>query len=142
MEMSRTPERAAAAGSNVFANKDGNAFGLYRMHMGVLEWCLDDYGVYRTDRTDTTDPLAIYDGKRKVARGGDDGYFEQPTNKKIKLESKDALLRYIRSASRAHFHPGLPYPIIGLRPVLAPAVRVSLPTISKDMLIEPMGENL
>jgi len=129
-------ERKAGAGPNVFGNKEVNRFGLFRMHMGVFEWCLDDYGPYPTAKID---PAVLGEGKRKVARGGDDGYFQHPNSRKTFLQEEAEIKRYVRSASRAHFSPGVPYPIIGFRPVLAPIIPVPRPVIPDALLIEPIG---
>ena len=120
----------------MFANKEVNRFGLFRMHMGVFEWCLDDYGPYPTA---TVDPIVLGKGSRKVARGGDDGYFQHPTNKRTFLQEETEVRRYVRSASRDHFCPGVPYPIIGFRLVLAPIIPVPPPVIPNALLIEPIG---
>ena len=121
--------------TSVFADKGANALGLFRMHLGVFEWCLDDYGPYPTTRTD---PVVLGKGLRKVARGGDNGCYQHPTSRKIILEDPVEIRRYVRSASRGNFSPGIPYMIIGLRPVLAPYIKVPRPDISDEMLIEPM----
>lgn len=128
-------KRKVGAGPNVFANNEVNRFGLFRMHMGVFEWCLDDYGPYPVTNVD---PVVFVNGDRKVARGGDDGYFEHPTSKRVLLEDEAEVRRYVRSASRAHFSPGVPYPIIGFRPVLAPMIEVPRPVIPDELLIEPI----
>jgi len=123
------------AGDNVFASKDVNRFGLFRMHRGVFEWCLDDYGPYPAT---PVDPIALGNGLRKVARGGDDGSCEDPTDGRTRLNTEAELMRYVRSASRADFSPGIPYLIIGLRPVLAPKIALPKPHVPSALLIEPI----
>ena len=52
-----------------------------------------------------------------------------------KLEDPIKIRRYVRSASRGRFGPGIPYPIVGFRPVLAPAINIPVPKIPKDELV-------
>jgi hypothetical protein len=40
--------------------------------------------------------------------------------------------RYVRSASRGHLMPGIPYPSVGLRPVLTPVVKVPNVTVPEE----------
>ena len=97
--------------------------------MGVLEWVLDDYAPYK-DR-DATDPVAFSDGKSKVVRGGFDTFYEDPSPKGRVYTEPNEWRRYVRSASRGHLMPGMPYPSVGLRPVLARAIKVPAPTLSE-----------
>ena len=115
-----------------------NKFGLMDMHMGMLEWVLDDYSPYAGDKAaDSTsspqvDPAVFTDGKAKVVRGGFDGFYEDPSPKgRVYTEPKE-WRRYVRSASRGHLMPGMPYPCVGLRPVLAPVIKVPLPTVPEQ----------
>ena len=107
-----------------------NKFGLMDMHMGMLEWVLDDYAPYKG--LEATDPAVLTDGKSKVVRGGFDGFYEDPSPKgRVHTEPKE-WRRYVRSASRGHLMPGMPYPYVGLRPVLAPVIKVPEPTIPDE----------
>jgi formylglycine-generating enzyme required for sulfatase activity len=118
-----------ASKSDRILNKGGvaNKFGLMDMHMGMLEWVLDDYAPYAGDSQ--ADPVVLTDGKSKVVRGGFDAFYEDPSPKgRVHTEPKE-WRRYVRSASRGHLTPGMPYPYVGLRPVLAPATTVPQPTI-------------
>ena len=115
-----------------------NSFGLEDMHMGVLEWVLDDYAPYTgRDASDSTtstssgqtsspqaDPVVLADGKSKVVRGGFDTFYEDPSPKSRVHTEANEWRRYVRSASRGHLMPGIPYPSVGLRPVLAPVVKL------------------
>jgi hypothetical protein len=100
------------------------------MHMGVLEWVLDDYASYTGG--DASDPVAFSDGKSKVVRGGFDGFYEYPSPKGRVYNEPNQWRRYVRSASRGHLMPAMPYPSVGLRPVLARAIKVPEPTIPKE----------
>ena len=118
--------------SDRIVNEGGvaNKFGLEDMHMGMLEWVLDDYSPYAGDKA--VDPAVFTDGKAKVVRGGFDGFYEDPSPKgRVHTEPKE-WRRYVRSASRGHLMPGMPYPYVGLRPVLAPVVKVPEPTIPDE----------
>jgi formylglycine-generating enzyme required for sulfatase activity len=108
------------------------------MHMGVFEWCLDDYAPYQSGKA--TDPVFFDNSKnlKKVARGGDSGYFMHPKIHNKKLEDPIKIRRYVRSASRGRFGPGIPYPIVGFRPVLAPAINIPVPKIPEDELVVPV----
>ena len=108
----------------------GNKFGVMDMHMGTLEWVLDDYAPYK-DR-DATNPAVFTDGKSKVVRGGFDGFYEDPGPKGRVYTEPEKWRRYVRSASRGHLMPGMPYPHAGLRPVLAPVVEVPRPAIPEE----------
>ena len=121
-----------AAHKDRIQNKGGvaNKFGLMDMHMGMLEWVLDDYAPYPGSKA--TDPVVFADGKSKVVRGGFDGFYEDPSPKgRVYTEPKE-WRRYVRSASRGHLMPGMAYPFTGLRPVLAPAITVPQPTIPEE----------
>ena len=113
-------------------NKGGvaNRFGLMDMHMGMLEWVLDDYAPYKG--SEATDPVAFSDGKSKVVRGGFDGFYEDPSPKgRVHTEPKE-WRQYVRSGSRGHLMPGMPYPYAGLRPVLARAIKIPQPVIPDE----------
>ena len=132
-------EKAAKAGR---ATSGTNAFNLSDMHMGVLEWVLDDYAPYKkgmaTDSTGSpqADPVAFSDGKNKVLRGGFNEFNlvanEDPiasTRKVPKKVTEKDRLRYVRSASRSWMMPAWPYSGVGFRPVLAPKIEVPEPKI-------------
>ncbi len=106
-----------------------NKFGLEDMHMGMLEWVLDDYAPYTGG--DASDPVAFSDGKSKVVRGGFDAFYEDPSPKGRVHTEPNEWRRYVRSASRGYLMPGMPYPSVGLRPVLARAIKVPEPTLSE-----------
>jgi formylglycine-generating enzyme required for sulfatase activity len=123
--------KAAKAGR---ATSGTNAFKLSDMHMGVLEWVLDDYAPYKKGMA--TDPVAFSDGKNKVLRGGFDEFNnvanEDPiasTRKVPKKVTEKDRLRYVRSASRSWMMPAWPYAHVGFRPVLAPKIEVPKPKI-------------
>ncbi len=109
------------------AHKTTNKFGLANMHMGVLEWVLDDYAPYKS--SDTTDPVSFVNGRHKVVRGGHDGFNEDPRPGSKYYSNPAARLRYVRSASRGWLQPAWPYPKVGFRPVLAPKIEVPKPNI-------------
>ena len=121
-----------AKGSDRIQNEGGvaNKFGLMDMHMGMLEWVLDDYAPYAGGRQ--VDPAVFTDGKSKVVRGGFDGFYEDPSPKGRVYTEPNEWRRYVRSASRGHLMPGMPYPSVGLRPVLAPVIKVPLPTVPEQ----------
>ena len=117
-----------------------NTFGLMDMHMGMLEWVLDDYAPYTGG--DASDPVAFSDGKSKVVRGGFDTFYEDPSPKSRVHTEANEWRRYVRSASRGHLMPGIPYPSVGLRPVLAPVVKVPELTIpEKYDTVVPSAED-
>jgi formylglycine-generating enzyme required for sulfatase activity len=118
--------------SDRILNKGGvaNKFGLMDMHMGMLEWVLDDYAPYAGDRQ--VDPVVLTDGKSKVVRGGFDAFYEDPSPKGRVYTEPREWRRYVRSASRGYVMPGMPYPCVGLRPVLAPVIKVPEPTIPEE----------
>jgi len=103
-----------------------NAWGLYDMHGGVYEWCLDAYGPY--SKKAVRDPLNKAEKPdlmtRRVARGGS---FESAHRggRETHLLKEDVAERnrYIRSASRNHFVADGISPIVGFRVVLAPEVK-------------------
>jgi len=117
---------------DMILNKGGvaNTFGLEDMHMGMLEWVLDDYAPYA--RGDATDPVAFTDGKSKVVRGGFDNFYEDPSPKGRVYGTPGEWRRYVRSASRGHLTPGMPYPYVSFRPVLAPAITIPQPVIPEQ----------
>ena len=124
-------EKAAKAGR---ATRSTNAFGLSDMHMGVLEWVLDDYAPYK--KGSATDPVAFSDGRNKVLRGGVDefnkvaNYDPIASTRKVPRKVTDAdRLRYVRSASRLWMMPAWPYSGVGFRPVMAPKIEVPKPNI-------------
>jgi len=110
--------------SDAIQNEGGvaNTFGLEDMHMGMLEWVLDDYAPYQGG--DASDPVAFSDGKSKVVRGGLDNFYEDPSPKGAVYTEPKEWRRYVRSGSRGHLTPGMPYPFVSFRPVLAPAITV------------------
>ena len=109
------------------AHKTSNTFGLANMHMGVLEWVLDDYAAYQAG--DTTDPVSFVNGKNKVVRGGHDQFNDDPRPGNRHYSKPEDRLRYVRSASRGWLMPAWPYPKVGFRPVLAPKIEVPKPNI-------------
>ncbi|MCP4200277.1 MAG: formylglycine-generating enzyme family protein, partial [Proteobacteria bacterium] len=108
-------------------HKTSNKFGLANMHMGVLEWVLDDYAPYKS--SDTTDPVSFVNGKNKVVRGGHDLFNDDPRPGNRHYSKPEDRLRYVRSASRGWLMPAWPYPKVGFRPVLAPKIEVPKPNI-------------
>ena len=117
---------------SMILNKGGvaNKFGLEDMHMSMLEWVLDDYAPYTGG--DASDPVAFTDGKSKVIRGGLDNFYEDPSPKGRVYSTPNEWRRYVRSASRGHLTPGMPYPYASFRPVLARAIKVPAPTIPEE----------
>lgn len=109
------------------AHKTSNKFGLANMHMGVLEWVLDDYAAYPTG--DATDPVSFVNGKNKVVRGGHDQFNDNPRPGNRHYSKPEDRLRYVRSASRGWLMPAWPYPKVGFRPVLAPKIEVPKPNV-------------
>jgi formylglycine-generating enzyme required for sulfatase activity len=107
-----------------------NTFGLEAMHMGMLEWVLDDYAPYTGG--DASDPVAFTDGKSKVIRGGFDNFYEDPSPKGRVYTDPNGWRRYVRSGSRGHLPPGMPYPYVSFRPVLAAAITVPAPSIPEE----------
>jgi formylglycine-generating enzyme required for sulfatase activity len=108
-------------------HKTSNTFGLANMHMGVLEWVLDDYAAYPTG--DATDPVSFVNGKNKVVRGGHDQFNDDPRPGNRHYSKPEDRLRYVRSASRGWLMPAWSYPKVGFRPVLAPKIEVPKPNI-------------
>jgi hypothetical protein len=96
----------------------------------MLEWVLDDYAPYTGG--DASDPVAFTDGKSKVIRGGFDNFYEDPSPKGRVYSTPNEWRRYVRSASRGHLMPGMPYPYASLRPVLAPAITIPQPVIPEE----------
>ena len=109
------------------AHRATNKFGLADMHMGVLEWVLDDYAPYKSGPA--TDPVSFVNGKNKVVRGGHDQFNDDPRLGNRQYSKPEERLRYVRSASRGWLMPAWPYPKVGFRPVLAPKIKVPEPTI-------------
>jgi len=109
------------------AHKTSNRFGLANMHMGVLEWVLDDHAPYKS--SDTTDPVSFVNGKNKVVRGGHDQFNDDPRPGNRHYSKPEDRLRYVRSASRGWLMPAWPYPKVGFRPVLAPKIEVPKPNV-------------
>ena len=109
------------------AHRATNKFGLADMHMGVLEWVLDDYAPYKSGPA--TDPVSFVNGKNKVVRGGHDGFNDDPRAGNRHYSKAEDRLRYVRSASRGWLMPAWPYPKVGFRPVLAPKIEVPKPNV-------------
>jgi formylglycine-generating enzyme required for sulfatase activity len=120
-------EETAKQAKNGRAHRTKNAFGLFNMHMGVLEWVLDDYAPYRAG--DAADPVSFVNGKNKVVRGGHDQFNDDPRPETRHYSKPEERLRYVRSASRGWLMPAWPYPKVGFRPVLAPRIEVPEPNI-------------
>ena len=120
-------EETAKSAKEGRAHKTSNKFGLANMHMGVLEWVLDDYAPYPTGNT--TDPVSFVNGKNKVVRGGHDQFNDDPRPGNRQYSKPEDRLRYVRSASRGWLMPAWPYPKVGFRPVLAPKIEVPEPDI-------------
>ena len=118
--------------SDAIQNEGGvaNTFGLEDMHMGMLEWVLDDYAPYQGGNA--SDPVAFSDGKSKVVRGGLDNFYEDPSPKGAVYTEPKEWRRYVRSGSRGHLTPGMPYPFVSFRPVLAPAITVPQSVIPEE----------
>ena len=109
------------------AHRASNQFGLADMHMGVLEWVLDDYAPYKSGPA--TDPVSFLNGKNKVVRGGHDKFNDDPRPGNRHYSKPEDRLRYVRSASRGWLMPAWPYPKVGFRPVLAPKIEVPKPNV-------------
>ena len=120
-------EQTAKSAKEGRTHKTSNAFGLANMHMGVLEWVLDDYAPYPAG--DTTDSASFVKGKNKVVRGGHDQFNDDPRRGNRQYSKPEERLRYVRSASRGWLMPAWPYPKVGFRPVLAPEIEVPKPEI-------------
>jgi formylglycine-generating enzyme required for sulfatase activity len=74
-----------------------NGWGLYDLHGNVWEWCSDWYGKYASSVQ--SDPTGPAEGTTRVVRGG----------------SWDAPARYLRSACRPWYAPGLRDDDLGFR---------------------------
>ena len=123
-------EETAKQASNGRTHRTKNTFGLHNMHMGVLEWVLDDYAPYQAG--DTADPVSFVNGENKVVRGGHDKFNEDPRPENRHYSKPEERLRYVRSASRGWLMPAWPYPKVGFRPVLAPKIEVPEPNIDPN----------
>ncbi len=120
-------EQTAKSAREGRAHKTTNTFGLADMHMGVLEWVIDDYAPYKSGPA--TDPVSFVNGKNKVVRGGHDKFNDDPRPENRHYSKPEDRLRYVRSASRGWLMPAWPYPKVGFRPVLAPKIEVPKPDI-------------
>ncbi len=69
--------------------KDANAWGLYDMHGGVREWCLDWFAFDTYDEISQTDPTGPREGEERILRGGD----------------RHSQAKYCRSAFRGNENP-------------------------------------
>ena len=78
-----------------------NAWGLYAMHEGVAEWCLDWWAPY-TDKAQVN-PVGPADGTVRILRGGEGGFSE---------------MQYMRSANRKGTIPDDRYETLGFRVVM------------------------
>lgn len=93
------------------AQNEPNAFGLYDMHGGVEEWCLDWYARYEAG--EQTDPHGPDQGITKVTRGG----------------SHNTPERYLRSANRLAMLPDDSHSLTGFRIVEDLVARPDLPSL-------------
>lgn len=102
------------------AQNDPNAWGLYDMHGGVEEWCLDWYGPYPDTlpaHAPETDPHGPAQGITKVTRGG----------------SHNTPERYLRSSNRLAMLPDDSHSLTGFRIVEDLVARPDLPSLDEAL---------
>ena len=83
--------------THLVAMKKPNLWGLYDVYGNVWEWCQDGYKKYSKDNI--VDPMGVENGSFRVLRGG--SWF--------------SAARYLRSASRYNYGPGLRHGDVGFR---------------------------